>query len=72
MCGPHKSVCFCRKGGRFAAPTTNISACCCCCCLAPGPKERLDDTSIAQPCLFVANLAALEVLRGTDPAVVEG
>lgn len=38
----------------------------------PGPKERLDDTSIAQPCLFVANLAALEVLRGQDPTVVEG
>jgi malonyl CoA-acyl carrier protein transacylase len=52
----------------FAAPTAFAAAA----TAAAGPKERLDDTSVAQPALFVANLAALEVLRGQDSTVVEG
>lgn len=37
-----------------------------------GPKDKLDDTSIAQPALFVAGLAAVERLRSIDPKVVDG
>jgi [acyl-carrier-protein] S-malonyltransferase len=37
-----------------------------------GPKEALDDTVAAQPALFVAGLAAVERLRATDAAAVEG
>ncbi len=32
-----------------------------------GPKERLDATDISQPAIFVASLAALEMLRETEP-----
>ena len=39
-------------------------------CLA-GPKDKLDDTTVAQPALFVAGLAAVERLRSTDPGTVE-
>jgi [acyl-carrier-protein] S-malonyltransferase len=35
-----------------------------------GPAERLNATAVSQPAIFVASLAALESLRGTDPAVV--
>lgn len=42
-------------------------------CLSfPGPKSQLDDTIYSQPALFVANLAALEVLKAQDPGVVSG
>jgi malonyl CoA-acyl carrier protein transacylase len=37
-----------------------------------GPKVKLDDTVYSQPALFVANLAALEVLRARDSALVTG
>ncbi len=33
----------------------------------PGPKEKLEKTEIAQPALFVAGLAAVEVLRASGP-----
>jgi len=36
-----------------------------------GPAERLDTTVISQPAIFVASLAALEVLRSEQPQVVE-
>jgi [acyl-carrier-protein] S-malonyltransferase len=36
-----------------------------------GPKERLDATDVSQPALFVASLAALEVLKAERPEVVE-
>ncbi|HEX6985546.1 MAG TPA: acyltransferase domain-containing protein, partial [Planctomycetaceae bacterium] len=36
-----------------------------------GPKERLDATDISQPALFVAGLAALELLKEERPEVVE-
>jgi hypothetical protein len=32
-----------------------------------GPPERLDDTRVAQPALFVAGLAAVEMLRRSEP-----
>jgi [acyl-carrier-protein] S-malonyltransferase len=32
-----------------------------------GPKERLDATDISQPAIFVTSLAALEVLKSTEP-----
>jgi [acyl-carrier-protein] S-malonyltransferase len=32
-----------------------------------GPVERLNSTVVSQPALFVASLAALESLRGSDP-----
>eukprot|EP00798_Chlamydomonas_sp_ICE-L_P030961 gene30961-17152_t len=35
-----------------------------------GPKEKLDNTCFAQPALFVAGLAAVEVLRSTDPSAL--
>lgn len=37
-----------------------------------GPQTRLDDTAVAQPALFVAGLAAVELLRARDPAAVDG
>ncbi len=37
-----------------------------------GPQARLDDTAVAQPALFVAGLAAVEMLRARDPAAVDG
>ena len=36
-----------------------------------GPKERLDDTAVSQPALFVAGLAAVEKLRAEDSAAVD-
>lgn len=36
-----------------------------------GPKEQLDSTAVSQPALFVCSLAALESLRGTDPAAID-
>lgn len=39
-------------------------------CLS-GPKERLDDTAVAQPALFVAGLAAVEKLRRDNPKIVD-
>lgn len=36
-----------------------------------GPKERLDATDVSQPALFVASLAALELLKAERPEVVE-
>ena len=35
-----------------------------------GPKERLDATDVSQPALFVAGLAALELLRQERPELV--
>jgi [acyl-carrier-protein] S-malonyltransferase len=35
-----------------------------------GPKERLDTTAVSQPALFVASLAALDVLRHDEPDAV--
>lgn len=35
-----------------------------------GPAEKLDTTVISQPALFVSSLAALEILRAENPAVV--
>jgi malonyl CoA-acyl carrier protein transacylase len=44
----------------------------CICCILPsssvgwchtGPRSRLDETQFSQPALFVANLAALELLK---------
>jgi [acyl-carrier-protein] S-malonyltransferase len=35
-----------------------------------GPAERLDTTDISQPALYVASLAALEVLRTESPALL--
>jgi [acyl-carrier-protein] S-malonyltransferase len=37
-----------------------------------GPKEQLDATDVSQPALFVTSLAALESLRASDPAAIEG
>lgn len=37
-----------------------------------GPKERLDSTAVSQPAIFVASLAALEVLKSQQPEVVAG
>jgi [acyl-carrier-protein] S-malonyltransferase len=34
-----------------------------------GPKEKLDSTTIAQPAIYVASLAALESLRAQSPEV---
>lgn len=36
-----------------------------------GPKERLDATDVSQPALFVASLAALELLKAERPEVVD-
>lgn len=35
-----------------------------------GPAERLDETDVSQPALFVTSLAALEMLRADRPEVV--
>lgn len=35
-----------------------------------GPIERLNATNISQPAIFVSSLAALEVLRQTEPAAI--
>lgn len=37
-----------------------------------GPAERLNATDVSQPALFVASLAALESLKQSDPAALEG
>ena len=37
-----------------------------------GPAERLNATDVSQPAIFVASLAALEQLKATDPAALEG
>jgi [acyl-carrier-protein] S-malonyltransferase len=36
-----------------------------------GPAERLDETDISQPALYVASLAALEVLRAESPTLLD-
>ncbi|MEZ6057352.1 MAG: ACP S-malonyltransferase [Planctomycetaceae bacterium] len=36
-----------------------------------GPAEELDSTVISQPAIFVTSLAALELLRAENPAVVD-
>lgn len=36
-----------------------------------GPKEKLDSTVISQPALFVTSMAALEVLKATNPEAIE-
>ncbi len=36
-----------------------------------GPKARLDATNVSQPALFVASLAALEMLRSETPEVID-
>lgn len=36
-----------------------------------GPAERLNTTVVSQPAIFVASLAALEVLRETEPSLIE-
>src|SRR6186713_1378942 len=37
-----------------------------------GPAERLNATDVSQPAIFVANLAALESLKQTEPDAVSG
>jgi [acyl-carrier-protein] S-malonyltransferase len=37
-----------------------------------GPAERLNATDVCQPAIFVASLAALEQLKATDPAALDG
>jgi [acyl-carrier-protein] S-malonyltransferase len=37
-----------------------------------GPPEALEATDVSQPAIFVASLAALESMKATDPALVEG
>ena len=37
-----------------------------------GPVERLNETDVSQPAIFVASLAALESLKATTPEVVAG
>jgi len=39
---------------------------------ANGPAERLNETDVSQPAIFVASMAALETLKETTPEVVEG
>lgn len=36
-----------------------------------GPADRLNATAVSQPAILVTSLAALEVLRGRDPAVLD-
>lgn len=36
-----------------------------------GPTEKLDETSVCQPAMFLAGMAALEVLRETRPEAAE-
>ncbi|HLW68529.1 MAG TPA: ACP S-malonyltransferase [Gemmataceae bacterium] len=35
-----------------------------------GPKEKLDSTDISQPAIFTGSLAALEVLKASDPDAI--
>src|SRR5205814_2663706 len=35
-----------------------------------GPNAKLNSTAVSQPAIFVASLAALEVLKAADPAAV--
>ena len=37
-----------------------------------GPAERLNETDVSQPAIFVASLAALESVKATSPEVVAG
>lgn len=37
-----------------------------------GPAEKLNATSVSQPAILVTSLAALEVLKSRDPALVDG
>ena len=37
-----------------------------------GPTEKLNATSVSQPAILVTSLAALEVLKSRDPALVSG
>ncbi|MFO0847479.1 MAG: ACP S-malonyltransferase [Gemmataceae bacterium] len=37
-----------------------------------GPAERLNATDVSQPAIFVASLAALEQLKATEPAALDG
>jgi len=37
-----------------------------------GPKEKLDSTVISQPAIFAGSVAALEALKSTDPAALDG
>ena len=37
-----------------------------------GPAEKLNATSVSQPAILVTSLAALEVLKSRDPALVAG
>ena len=37
-----------------------------------GPAEKLNATSVSQPAILVTSLAALEVLKSRDPALVSG
>src|SRR4051794_35152271 len=39
---------------------------------ANGPAEKLTSTAVSQPAIFVASLAALEALRQTDAAALDG
>jgi [acyl-carrier-protein] S-malonyltransferase len=39
---------------------------------AAGPAERLNATDVSQPAIYVASLAALETLKASDPAAVDG
>jgi len=36
-----------------------------------GPVEKLNSTAVSQPAIFVASLAALEVLKAIDPAAID-
>jgi [acyl-carrier-protein] S-malonyltransferase len=37
---------------------------------AHGPRERLDSTAVSQPAIYVASLAALELLRHNEPEAI--
>jgi [acyl-carrier-protein] S-malonyltransferase len=37
-----------------------------------GPAEKLNATNVSQPAIFVASMAALEQLKATDPAALDG
>jgi malonyl CoA-acyl carrier protein transacylase len=49
------------------SPQTIMPACHCKLMAAAGPKSQLDDTVYSQPALFVTNLAALELLKTSEP-----
>jgi [acyl-carrier-protein] S-malonyltransferase len=36
-----------------------------------GPVEKLNSTAVSQPAIFVGSLAALEVLKASDPSAIE-